>query len=444
AKLSDEKAAREATLAKLKALHAEAGDNRSLAYVYGRELHLAGQNTESLAVLRKAAEGDMTSEVAEELTSIYQSQNDVANLLDLLGKSVGKTASLATLGDAGAALAKDKELVAKLIAAARETRKSQPDKLTSGTALAVALLAMQIQDFDAADEFYALVVEQPEKVARTKSPKAEAILAWGLEMLQAEQPERAARVFQRAIDKKLLPEREELLYYFLSGALEMQDKTTEALAALDAGMAKGKPSLRLLSRRAWIQYHAERYADAEKSYLELLAKYNVDHKSADVRDSLRESRLVLSNICVQTKRVDEGIEWLEQVLDEFPEDVGAHNDLGYLFAEQGKHLLRALRMTQFAVAAEPENSAYRDSLGWAYYQLGRYPEAVVELEKALSLREPDGVILDHLADAYAKNQQRDKALATYELAVAAFQKDKDQDEELLKKTQAKLAALRKS
>ncbi|MGA9825253.1 MAG: tetratricopeptide repeat protein, partial [Methylocystis sp.] len=41
-----------------------------------------------------------------------------------------------------------------------------------------------------------------------------------------------------------------------------------------------------------------------------------------------------------------------------------------------------------------------DSLGWAYFRLGRYDEAVNELEKAIDLKPSDPVINDHLGDAY--------------------------------------------
>ena len=41
-----------------------------------------------------------------------------------------------------------------------------------------------------------------------------------------------------------------------------------------------------------------------------------------------------------------------------------------------------------------------DSLGWAYYRLGRYNDAVNELEKAIDLKPSDPVINDHLGDAY--------------------------------------------
>ena len=43
-----------------------------------------------------------------------------------------------------------------------------------------------------------------------------------------------------------------------------------------------------------------------------------------------------------------------------------------------------------------------DSLGWAYYRMGRYDEAVRELEKAVELKAGDPVINDHLGDAYWK------------------------------------------
>jgi tetratricopeptide (TPR) repeat protein len=149
--------------------------------------------------------------------------------------------------------------------------------------------------------------------------------------------------------------------------------------------------------------------------------------------------MVLSNLCVLQSRIPEAEEWLEQILDEFPEDVGAHNDLGYLWADQSKHLQRALSMCQRAVQAESENGAYRDSLGWAYFRLGRFPEAVQELEKAAGLT-PDGVIYDHLGDAYLQIQQADKAMNAWERAVEAF--EKDHEPEKREQTLAKIRRLR--
>ena len=109
---------------------------------------------------------------------------------------------------------------------------------------------------------------------------------------------------------------------------------------------------------------------------------------------------MLSNLNVMKKEYGHAEEWLEQVLDEFPNDVGAMNDLGYLYADQSKHLRRSLRMVQRAVEKEPDNLAYRDSLGWIMFRLGKYDEARDQLEAAAGGQDTDVVILDHLGDVY--------------------------------------------
>ena len=57
-------------------------------------------------------------------------------------------------------------------------------------------------------------------------------------------------------------------------------------------------------------------------------------------------------------------------------------------------------MIQDAVAAQPDDGYITDSLGWAYYRLGRYDEAVVHLERAAELMPTDPIINDHLGDGY--------------------------------------------
>ncbi len=84
-------------------------------------------------------------------------------------------------------------------------------------------------------------------------------------------------------------------------------------------------------------------------------------------------------------------------------------------------------MIQQAVDADPGNEAYLDSLGWAYFQMGRFAEAVVELQKAVAAGgdEPDGVILEHLGDAYEKAGQLDQGahqLAASDCAVREKQR----------------------
>ncbi|KQI71748.1 hypothetical protein AN191_11870 [Loktanella sp. 5RATIMAR09] len=76
------------------------------------------------------------------------------------------------------------------------------------------------------------------------------------------------------------------------------------------------------------------------------------------------------------------------------------NYLGYSLVERGEKLDEALEMIETAAAERPDNGAIVDSLGWVYFQLGRYEEAVFHLERAASLEPVDPVINDHLGDAF--------------------------------------------
>jgi tetratricopeptide (TPR) repeat protein len=422
-------------LTRLEGLHKDDPDNVALAFAYARALHQGGKDDQAVPVLMKSIEKEVTAEPAALLVEILHQQKKTSELLTILGKSIGKSASLDALDEAGEKLVADAEMVKALAAEARQRKAQDASKLAPGEALAVALLSIKTKEFDTADEFFALVVEKP-PVSKTAVPKAETVITWGLELLEAEQNERAAKVFQLALDKKLAKDRTDALRYFLSSALEMQGKTDEALAAIEKTLTGKKPAARMLARKAWILYHAKRYDEAEKAYQAVLAMWDDDFKTGGVRDAMREARMVLSNIGVHQNRRGEAMEWLEQVLDEYPEDIGAMNDLGYLWAEDGLHLHRALAMLQKAVAAEPDNLAYRDSLGWVYFQLGKYPEAVKELELAADVKEPDGVILDHMADAYHKSGQLDKARPLWERAAKAF--EKENETERLKQTRMKL------
>ena len=86
------------------------------------------------------------------------------------------------------------------------------------------------------------------------------------------------------------------------------------------------------------------------------------------------------------------------------------NDLGYLWADQEQEPRTGRADDREGRRGRARQPAYRDSLGWVLFRLGKYPEAVVELEKAAAGKKPDGVVLDHLGDAYLKLNQRDKAV----------------------------------
>ncbi len=89
-----------------------------------------------------------------------------------------------------------------------------------------------------------------------------------------------------------------------------------------------------------------------------------------------------------------------KALELFPDQPQVMNYLGYSWVDMNTNLKEALAMIQKAVDLRPSDGYIVDSLGWAYYRLGRYDDAVRELERAVSLKPEDPVLNDHLGDAY--------------------------------------------
>lgn len=87
-------------------------------------------------------------------------------------------------------------------------------------------------------------------------------------------------------------------------------------------------------------------------------------------------------------------------LDLNPGQADVLNYLGYTWIEKGMHIERAKEMIESAAEQRPESGAIIDSLGWVYYLLGDYEEAVKHLERAVALEPQDPTLNDHLGDAY--------------------------------------------
>ena len=91
---------------------------------------------------------------------------------------------------------------------------------------------------------------------------------------------------------------------------------------------------------------------------------------------------------------------LKEALKLFPEQPHVLNYLGYSWVDKGMHLDDGMAMIKRAVQQRPDDGYIVDSLGWAYYKLGNYEEAVKQLEHAIELKPEDPTINDHLGDAY--------------------------------------------
>jgi Flp pilus assembly protein TadD len=155
----------------------------------------------------------------------------------------------------------------------------------------------------------------------------------------------------------------------------------------------------------------------------------------------RQLHYLLSSIFSAQGASPEAEQHLREVLAIDPDDATANNDLGYLWAEQGKNLEEAERLIRKAIetdraerkrqgaleipAAEEDNAAYIDSLGWVLFKQGHVQEACQQLERATQLADGDDpVIWDHLGHAYRQLDQLPQARQAWQKALRLYQTNK--------------------
>ena len=106
-----------------------------------------------------------------------------------------------------------------------------------------------------------------------------------------------------------------------------------------------------------------------------------------------------------------------QIIGADPKNADALNSLGYMFAERGQRLDEAVELVERALAIEPGNGAYLDSLGWAYYKQNRLDQAESPLREAAKQHPTSSVIQSHLGDLLIKRGLYKEAVDAWQLAL---------------------------
>jgi tetratricopeptide (TPR) repeat protein len=116
--------------------------------------------------------------------------------------------------------------------------------------------------------------------------------------------------------------------------------------------------------------------------------WRVFYARANVKDKLKDWKAAEADIDIAMKLA--------------PNEAQLLNYLGYSWVDRGERIPEALVMLEKARALRPYDGFILDSVGWAYFRLGRYDDAVRMLTQAV-LQEPgDPTINDHLGDALWK------------------------------------------
>ncbi len=90
----------------------------------------------------------------------------------------------------------------------------------------------------------------------------------------------------------------------------------------------------------------------------------------------------------------------EAALKIFPENDLLLNNYAYSLADRNIHLEYALKMAKKAIEKQPDNAAYLDTMGWIYFRLKQYDQALLYVHQSVEKRDQSPVVIEHLGDIY--------------------------------------------
>ena len=287
-------------------------------------------------------------------------------------------------------------------------KSEKPDgNYSPGEANNRALFLEQIGGIYRTEEKYDQAIETYKQIlplGKSQAPRAEGLIVETLRLNH--QP---AEALKRADDAmKQYPEDRSLkmLHASLVGEQGQVDQAVKELKELMNGSQNDRETLLVIAQ---IYSQAKRFPEAEEAVQKSIAL------SPQPDDQIR-ARFILGSIYEREKKYDLAEQEFKKVLAFDPLNGAAANYLGYMLADRGVRLQESVDYIQKALQTDPNNGAYLDSLGWAYYKLKRLDLAELNLEKAARLTD-DPTVHEHLGRVYLEEGKKRLAQKEWERAL---------------------------
>jgi tetratricopeptide (TPR) repeat protein len=413
-------------------------DNSRVLAAMANDLYAAGRIDEALAAFQQLATDDPKN-VALQL--------QIAEILEKKKDFAGAEAALAKAHTA--AVAKDKtevafaeeellrlegkipQAVAAMQALLNDTKKDRyadPEKLQRMRLLQV-LGAMQ-QDAGKTQEAVAAF----RQIGDLDSTLGSRVAAQIIEAWKTSKDYKMARQEADSALKKYPAEKGIVFEHAL--LLADLGQTDTALNELKALPDSAKDRDTLLNM-AQVQDKAKRFEDERKTL------DNADSISSAPQEK-QAIQFMRGAMFEREKNYDAAEKAFRSVLMADPDNAGAMNYLGYMYADRNIRLEEAQQLVSKALDLDPGNGAYEDSLGWVLYRLNRLDQAVEQLRLAVDKVGNDPTVHDHLGDVYFKQGKIREAIQQWEASVSEWKiaAPGDQDPVELAKVTKKLEGAR--
>ncbi len=464
-----------------------APDQRAINYLYGQALTKLGRGNESRQFYERAVEVDPTfGPAVQQLVDIYEAANEFGKAAAVLQPLIAEEPVNVELQRRQAYLYLRAGEAEKARAELKALVDADPKDTRSIFYLAEAY--NDLEQYGEADKLYRKLLE-----ATPDDP--DVLASYGLSQIGQHKFDEAAKTFQAMQKLPELPENLQVLARTQLAFIDLQkgnyaaaiDEARPVLVfrdkpnaqAVNTALEAMKKQKRFADAVALLQPLVDKYASdpfVNARYVEFLlragdkdrarvaastqAKFGVRNTvgaaEAYVQNEQYDAAVTLLQDALKAKPDEVDLQFelgsayeragkkadaekvFQQILDKHPDNSQTLNYLGYMWAEGGVNLERAQSMLQKAVAAEPRNGAYIDSLGWVYFRQGKLDLAEKFLTDATKLLPRDATVHEHLGDVLAKRGEVGRALEVYRAALKLEPEAKDEA-----KLRSKIAELEK-
>ena len=236
------------------------------------------------------------------------------------------------------------------------------------------------------------MAESPEKNASSpkgnETPKGRGSLVEGTRLYRLKRWDLALKELLSVNTERFSSEENLELAYYLGLCYTKLERYDEALLYLEQVVTNGGDPLRMYQCRMTLAYVYVITNRSKMAEFELKRLANSGFESAQLYTTLAYAAWV-------QKRYKHSVEYYEKALDLDANNTTALNGLGFVLVDTDMDLIRGLRCCKKAVDLKPNNVAYQDSLGWAYYKNGEFLEARTWLRRAMEAAPHQKEIREH-------------------------------------------------